>query len=374
MGLDDLRSWVQQRLGGLPAGSVVPLMLAPGLALLGVFVLFPVGKAVALAAWILLLLGTLVLWLEHSVKPRSASPLSTQQMMTLEEIEDLSTRIHVTADGVVRTAQAINEVTAQQSTAAHEQAEVIHMTNEMMDEFVEMTSKVSDQVRMMTQTAQQVAEISEDGQVAIQQAIQGMAQIRRQVSAIATTITRLAQLTRRIDEIITSVSEVATQSNLLALNASIEAARAGTQGRGFAVVADEVRSLAQQSSGASRQVRQILAEIQSAVKETIQAIEIGMQGVESGLNMTQQADHVMQQLVESVSSSNRAVRAIYDIIRQQADGLDGIAIHMERISRINQQNLTSTRLVETVTTNLNRLADELQQSLQLGQEVGTLVK
>ncbi len=372
MMLDTLRTLTIQTLRRLPLQAIIPAALAPGMLLLLIFILLPLGKWLALLALLVLLMGGMMLWLERPTLTRQLSPLSTQQTLTLEELGDLSTRIHVTADGLVRTSQAINQVTNQQSVAASEQADVINMTNQMMEEFLDMSGRVSDQARAMTQTAAQVAEISENGQVAIQQAIHGMSQIRRQVNAIGTTITRLAQLTRRIDEIITSVSEVATQSNLLALNASIEAARAGKQGRGFAVVADEVRSLAQQSSGAARQVRSILAEIQSAVKETIGAIEIGMQGVDAGLNMTQQADHVMVQLVESVTASNKAVRSIYEVIRQQTDGLEGIAINMERISRINQQNLASTRLFETVTTNLNRLADELQISLQLGEDMNTV--
>ncbi|MBC7871974.1 MAG: hypothetical protein H7Y09_14105 [Chitinophagaceae bacterium] len=372
MMLNTLRNSTTQMLRRLPPEAITPAMLAPGLVLLLIFILLPVGEWLAIVALVLLLFGGVVLWLERPSLTLEVSPLSTQQTLTIEELGDLSIRIHVTADGLVRTSQAINEVTSQQSVAASEQADVIHMTNQMMEEFLEMSGRVSDQARAMTQTAGQVAEISGNGQVAIQQAIHGMSQIRREVNAIGTTITRLAQLTRRIDEIITSVSEVATQSNLLALNASIEAARAGKQGRGFAVVADEVRSLAQQSSGAARQVRSILAEIQSAVKETIGAIEIGMQGVDAGLTMTQQADRVMVQLGESVTASNKAVRSIYEVIRQQADGLEGIAINMERISRINQQNLASTRLFETVTTNLNRLADELQTSLQLGQEMNAV--
>lgn len=352
------------QLPGRPA-----LLLLPGLLTLAGYTLLPLEKGWALLPLALFGLAFFGLWRgawAARIHPPEAS-VPAPGHVDARSLAELSTRIYVTSDGIVRTAQAINAVMTQQSSSAGEQSEVLRMTNEMMEAFLEMSSRVSDQARVMTQTAQEVAEISENGQMSIQQAIQGMTQIRRQVTAIAQTITRLAQLTRRIDEIISSVGEVATQSNLLALNASIEAARAGTHGRGFAVVADEVRSLAQQSTGASRQVRSILAEIQSAVREAINALEIGMQGVEAGLNMTQQADRTMLQLVESVTSSNKAVRSIYDVIRQQADGLEGVAINIERISRINQQNIANARTVETVANNLNRLADELQVSVKQGQ-------
>jgi methyl-accepting chemotaxis protein len=297
-------------------------------------------------------------------EPGSASPL---QAASSEELNELLTRIHVTVDGLVRAAQAINDVTEQQSEGANEQVDVLKLTNTMMDDFLKLSEQVNQQARAMTETSQQTSEVSEDGQTAIRQAITGMDQIREQVNAIGTTIVTLAQLTRRIDEIITSVSEVATQSNLLALNASIEAARAGAHGRGFAVVADEVRALSLQSTNAARQVRDILAEIQAAVRQTVSATEAGMQQVDAGAEVTRQADHIMQQLAENVAASNQGVRAIYEVIRQQAQGLEEIAISMERVDRITQQNLTSTRMITTVSTNLTRLADELQEAVQSGQ-------
>lgn len=289
-------------------------------------------------------------------------------VLSREELAQLSTRLHVTVDGLVRAVQAINDVTTQQADGANEQVDVIQMTNDMMNNFLTMSERISEQARAMSQTAQQTSQMSSQGQRAITEAIDGMDKIRQQVSEIASTIVRLAQLTRRIDEIITSVSEIATQSNLLALNASIEAARAGVHGRGFAVVADEVRSLSQQSTSAAFQVRAILAEIRDAVKQTISATEAGMEGVDAGIAKTQESDRIMLQLAANVDSSSNAVRAIYDVLRQQTDGLEEIAINMERIDRITQQNLASTRMVSTVSNNLNRLADELQNSIQVGQQ------
>jgi methyl-accepting chemotaxis protein len=283
------------------------------------------------------------------------------------KLEELITHIHVTADGLVRAAEAINEVTVQQSSGASQQAEVIQLTNNLMDDFLKLSERINTQAQSVTETAKQAADISQTGQSAIRQAIEGMDNIRTQVSAIGETIVKLATLTRRIDEIITSVSEIATQSNLLALNASIEAARAGVHGRGFSVVADEVRTLSQQSTQAAKQVRAILVEIQTAVKDTIKATESGSRGVIAGVMLTQQVNHVLVQLSQSVSASQEAIRAIYDVIRQQTDGLEEISISMDRIDRITQQNLASTRMVETVSTNLSRLATDLQGALEQSQ-------
>lgn len=273
-------------------------------------------------------------------------------------------QIRVTADGLGRATEALNSVTVQQSTGANEQARAITEANLQLEDFIELSERVREQARSITDLAETSAAKSQSGREAIGQAIRGMSEIRAQVSAIGSTIYTLAQLTQRIDEIITSVSEIAAQSNLLALNASIEAARAGTHGRGFAVVASEVRSLAQQSKLAAVQVRAILNEIQAAMKETVSAAEVGAQGVDAGVAMTQEAGQIMAQLAESVNSSNEAVRAIHDTIRQQVDGLEQIAISMDNIERVTQQSMASTRMAETVSINLNHLAAELQQVVE----------
>jgi methyl-accepting chemotaxis protein len=281
----------------------------------------------------------------------------------MERFAHLVTHIRVTADGLSRATQAINDVTAQQSTGAAEQVSIINDANELLENFLKSSEQIREQARSVTLMAGHTAEFSEKGQAAIQQAIAGMHEIRTQVSAIAQTIVRLGQLTRRIDEIIMSVSEIATQSNLLALNASIEAARAGAHGRGFAVVADEVRTLSQQSTAAAQQVRATLGEIQGAMRETIQATQVGLQGVDAGVTLTQEADRVMVHLAHNVSESYRAVKSIFDVIRQQMEDLEQIAIKIDMIDHITQQGLASTRMVETVSSNLTHLSADLQEAI-----------
>ncbi len=276
------------------------------------------------------------------------------------DVRGMVDQLSVTADRLSESIRSINDVTSQQSRGAHEQADLIARTNTLLDDFLDLSSRVQEQARALTAVAKQAAETSQSGQAAIRQAIDGMARIRVQVSAIAGTILALAQFTQRIDDIISSVSEIATQSNLLALNASIEAARAGVHGRGFAVVADEVRSLSQGSTQAARQVRAILGEIQTAMKETVRATEEGLEGVDEGTSRTQQADEVITRLADNIDASYKAVNRIYEIIRQQVDGLEEIAISMERIDRITQKNLASTRSVEIVSVELTQLATDLQ--------------
>jgi methyl-accepting chemotaxis protein len=269
-------------------------------------------------------------------------------------------RIRYTVDGMVKAAQAIKEMTGQQINGANEQVDVIHMNNQLLETFLALSERAGQYTRTMTRSAQEAEALSQTGEIALGQAVVRMSEIRTQVNAIGQTIVTLAQLTRSIDTIISSVSEIATQSNLLALNASIEAARAGVHGRGFAVVADEVRTLAQQSTEAAKQVRLILAEIQAAVKETIGAAEAGSEQVSMGTRETRDANEAMQKLAENVQISYQIIKTIADIVREQSDGMEAVAIDMERLDRITGQHLVSTRVVEQVSQNLLRLADDLE--------------
>lgn len=342
--------------------SIVPLIAA----IIGGILLNDLVQAVM--GWSVLIISNIAIHLFTVSPAQTASPTESIYQASggapnLIDSGDVTMQMHVTVDGLVRSVQAINEATHQQSSSTTEQSDVIQLTNKLLDDFLHLSERISEQALTVTKTAQQTEEISEQGQVAIAEAIDGMDTLREQVAAIGKTIVTLAELTRRIDEIINSINEIATQSNLLALNASIEAARAGVHGQGFAVVADEVRSLAQQSTQAAAQVRAILAEIQNAMKETIRATEVGMDGVNDGVERTQEANQVIVQLSQSVSESNTAVHDIYEVIRQQAKGLEEIAISMDRILMITQNTMASTRAVEAVSTNLTRLASDLQMAV-----------
>jgi hypothetical protein len=276
-------------------------------------------------------------------------------------------RVQFTVDGMVKASQAIREMTTQQMNNAGEQADVIRMTNGLLDNFLALAERANQYTRTMTRSAQESETLSQSGEAGLTLALTSMNEIRDQVYAIGQTIVKLAHLTRSIDAIITSVGEIATQSNLLALNASIEAARAGEHGRGFSVVADEVRSLAQQSTAASKQVRGILAEIQAAVRETIDAAEVGTGQVDRGARVVDEANTLMRKLADNVASSYQTIKNISEIIREQSDGMEAIAIDMERLDRLTQQNLVSVRVIEQVTQNLTRLSEELEKAVEATQ-------
>ncbi len=275
----------------------------------------------------------------------------------------LAQQFDVTTNELSSAVQAINDVMETQAQGVTQQVALIERTSQRLDEFLSLADEVSEQARSVTAASDQTADTADDGQQAIEASIGGMERIREQVTVIADAIATLANLTQRIDTIVSSVSEIATQSNLLALNASIEAARAGAHGRGFAVVADEVRTLAGQSTDAANQVRTLLREVQAAIAETIDATQLGMSQVRQGVETSQQADDAMRRIATEIHDSNRAARSIYDAIRQQVQGLEEISANMERLNRITQENRNEMQVIRTVSTNLTRLSDALQRTV-----------
>jgi methyl-accepting chemotaxis protein len=352
---------MQDLLSSLRRFSTVNILLM-SVAILAILLIVTQHLAVLLA-----MIPYATLLLAHFTIPASPTTITLEakpdeKMMTGEFaiMPNLVTvQNSVTVDGLVRASQAINEVTLMQSENAKEQADLIQNANQMLDDFLQLTEQITDKSRHVNRVANQSVEMSDGGSTAIHDTIESMDGIRTQVEEIGKTITRLADLTRKIDDIINSVSEIATQSNLLALNASIEAARAGVHGRGFAVVADEVRALAGQSTQSAEQVRAILREIQGVIREAIKATQEGVHDVEEGLTRTQTAQSAMMQISTTVNDSRRAIADITSVLQKQAQGMEEIAISMDRIQRITQSNLDSTKTVETVSSNLTRLANDL---------------
>jgi methyl-accepting chemotaxis protein len=143
-------------------------------------------------------------------------------------------------------------------------------------------------------------QVSQDGRRAVDEVVEGMRRIHQQMDQVGENITHLAEQVQTIGEIIATVNDLAEQSNLLAVNASIEAAKAGEQGKGFSVVAQEVKSLAEQSKQATVQVRGILGEIQRATSSTVLAAEQGSRAVSEGVKQSGQAGEAIRLLSQNI--------------------------------------------------------------------------
>jgi methyl-accepting chemotaxis protein len=187
-----------------------------------------------------------------------------------------------------------------------------------------------------------------------------MARIRQQMDAIASSMGQLNEQSQAIGQIIATVEDLAVQSNLLAVNAAIEAAKAGEHGRGFAVVAQEVRTLAEQSRAATMQVRGILGDIQKAATAAVLATEQGSKAVDAGDRQAQVAGESIQALAGSVAESAQAATQIAASSQQQLVGVDQVASAMDSIREASTQNVASAKQLEAAARNLSELGQRLQ--------------
>lgn len=278
-------------------------------------------------------------------------------------VENLRAQTLAIQEGVNVLASSAAEIlasTTQVASGASETASAVNETTATVEE-VRQTSQLSSQkVRLVADGAQQSLQVSRQGRKSAEDAVHGMNRIREQMETIAESIVSLSEQGQAIGEIIATVNDLAEQSNLLAVNAAIEAAKAGEHGKGFAVVAHEVRSLAVQSKEATAQVRTILNDIQRATNAAVMATEQGSKAVEAGERQTVEAGESIRMLADSIAESANASTQIAASGHQQMVGMEQVAQAMENIKEASTLSVTSTRQAEQSAQNLHELGQKLK--------------
>jgi len=266
-------------------------------------------------------------------------------------------------EGVNVLAAAASEIltsTTQVASGVAETATAISQTTATVEEVKQAGLLSSQKAKHVADSAQKANEVAKSGIQAVAAAINGMSRVQDQVTSVAQSIVTLSEQSQAIGEIIATVNDLAEQSNLLAVNASIEAAKAGEQGKGFTVVAQEIRNLAEQSKQATVQVRQILNDIQKATTAAVIATEQGTKTVEVGMRQSQEAGESIRLLGETVNEASQAAVQIAASSQQQLAGMDQVALAMENIKTASTQNVGSTRQTETAAQNLHELGQKIK--------------
>ena len=285
--------------------------------------------------------------------------LGQQLNQTTKNLQGMILGIREAASNLGSAAAEILAAATQQVAGASEQSASISQTTATVEEVKTISEQSTERAQAVMDTSQHTVEISRNGRQAVEETIASMTQIKDRVESIAENILALSEQTQQIGEIIATVNDIATQSNMLALNASVEAARAGEHGKGFAVVAAEVRSLAEQSQQATAQVRSILLNIQNGINATVMATEEGIKVVDGGMTSVARAQGVIEQLAGVIDESAKTSMQMIAGGRQQATGVDQIAIAMQNINQVTVQSLASTRQAEKAAQDLNDLARSL---------------
>ncbi|HEY5069184.1 MAG TPA: methyl-accepting chemotaxis protein [Candidatus Acidoferrum sp.] len=304
---------------------------------------------------------------------------------------DLSLRGKVTNDALGNVADSVNymldnftkvlervrkaamEVTAcsnnilvaadQMQAGATQQDQEITNTSSAVEELTVSMKQVSNNAEASAEAARRALDAAEQGNRAVRDTLEGMQRIRSSVQATAKKIKSLGDRSLEISEIINVINDITEQTNLLALNAAIEAARAGEAGRGFAVVADEVRKLAEHSRSATKDIAALIKAIQAETNEAVVVMEEGTKEVESGATLADQAGRALDAISNVVRQSAELVQEISLASKQQVRGTEGVAHAMQIISNITRQTSQGTRGTVATVSQLVKLSDQLNDGL-----------
>lgn len=279
--------------------------------------------------------------------------LKDQLSQILEGVSILSTL----AEEISTTATELYSSTSATTSAVTE-------TSSTVEQVKQATQISSGKAKSVADVSQRAVKTSDSGKQATQDTIAGMSLIKEQMESIGETVVRLSEHSQAIEEIIGAVQDLANQSNLLAVNASIEAARAGDQGKGFAVVANEIKTLADQSREATDQVRTILEDTRKWVSAVVMATEQGNKAVEAGVGQSARAGEAIQALANSVLESSQAATVIETSTDQQYVGVDQVVTAMTTIETSMKQTVDASSHLESAATRLNDLGGQLRRVVE----------
>ncbi|MBV8468087.1 MAG: cache domain-containing protein [Burkholderiales bacterium] len=246
------------------------------------------------------------------------------------------------------------------SSAAHSQAEASAKTAAAVEELTVSIAEVSEIACATEENARRTAELATSGNGVVQQATQEIRNISSSVHESSDRIQTLVQRSREIGDVTKVIKDIADQTNLLALNAAIEAARAGEQGRGFAVVADEVRKLAERTASATIEITKMVDAIQNDTVQAVEAMETVLPRVKTGQDLAQQAAALLEDIQRQARDSQGKVSNVAQATRSQAATANQIAGHVDEIAQMSQTTDQSTRNNLLAAKQLKSLAEKLQ--------------
>ncbi len=278
----------------------------------------------------------------------------------LDKLQKIISQVASTAEQVASASEEISAAATQQSQSAEAQNSQTTQVATTVHEMSSTVAQISDNTNQAASASRKAAETAREGGAIIDETMTKMRAMAVSVGATAKKVEELGKSSDQIGRIIGVIDEIADQTNLLALNAAIEAARAGEQGRGFAVVADEVRKLAERTTKATNEIAQMIQRVQVETKTAVSAMEEGTQQVEQGVSFTAKAGESLQQIIRMSDAVGEMITQIATAAMEQSSATDEINGSMEAIAKLVRESTAGVQQSAQACQGLSGLALDLQ--------------
>lgn len=281
-------------------------------------------------------------------------------------LDDLNGVLSKTAQIAQSVAAASEQLSAngnQVAQASQEQSSQSSATASAVEEMAASAKEMASNAREMSTQAKELSQVARHGGEIVGNSIKGMEAVAQTMESCASRIQVLGQRSQEIGEIIRVIEDIADQTNLLALNAAIEAARAGEQGRGFAVVADEVRKLAERTGKATKEIAAVIENVQNGTRQAVSSMESGTGQVQEGMTLVHEAGKRLEEIVRGVNQVTEMVGHIAVSIDQQKVVTEQMATGVQTVASLSHQNEANVAQVAAATDELSRMASQLQEYL-----------
>ena len=294
--------------------------------------------------------------------------LATQQVASaVGEVAKGNTEQANNVNQTVEIASQLILAIDQIAKGAQEQSQNVLQTAEIVSQMANAIQDVAASSQGIATSAADTAKVAENGGEAVAKTVEGMERIKQSVFDTANKIKELGEHSQQIGEIIQVIDDIAEQTNLLALNAAIEAARAGEHGKGFAVVADEVRKLAERSGKATKEIADLITNIQRGTDNAVKAMEVGTNEVETGAQLAHAAGQALEEIVKQVRGSVEQIGSISAASEQMAASSNEVIRAIDNVSAITEENTAAT---EQMSASSNQVMNAMQNIAAISEENG----
>ncbi|ROP34341.1 methyl-accepting chemotaxis protein [Couchioplanes caeruleus] len=280
-------------------------------------------------------------------------------MVALKLSRDLRREVGAAVGHIQSSSAQLEAAAAQQASGGQDQASAMNEITTTISELLITSRQIADSAQRVSTIAEETAEAARTGDATIDQTRASISAIRTQVDQIVQHMLALGEKSQQIGGVVELVSELAEQTNILAINATIEASGAGEWGRRFAVVAEEIRKLADRTAGSAKEIRALIEDVRGAVNTTVMATEIGAKSVDAGARQFDDATHSFRRIAQLVATTNDATREIELSTKQQSTAVEQVNVAASDTARVTRETEASAVQTRQTAAHLSNLSGDL---------------